>query len=239
VIRATASKAGLLEVCQFPFREGTLWEDSPGRAAIDGNTFHAAVAPIVDPDLPAYTGRLSKWVTRRLVAAREWLAEHPAQYEAEVAYALDVDTCKGRVLGKNIGRRYEEHGRTARDMVGAADFVLVEGKTAHVYDWKTGRAVDDRVWPQMRMLGVLVAQAYPLVVEHVVLRPLHVTEHIVEDGMVQEMTLADLALAEVAMRTAVASIPDAWPTYGPHCNDLYCPARKGCGVYQLRTKESA
>lgn len=237
MIRVTASKAGLLPVCQYVFRDGTPWLDTPGRAAIDGNTFHAAIAPEVDASLPAYTGRRSKWVERRLEAARAWLAANPGQYEAEVAYALDVDTCKGRVLGKNIGRDYEKHGRGPRDLVGAADFVQVVGKVAHVYDWKTGRAVTDTVWPQMRTLGVLVAQAYG--VESVVLRPLHVTEYVVEDGMREEMDLGALALAEVALRQNIARIPDAWPTYGAHCNELWCPARKACHVYEIRNKETA
>lgn len=238
MIRVTASKAGLLPVCQYVFRDGTPWLDTPGRAAIDGQTFHSAVAPIVDGDLPAYSGRLSKWVRKRLDSAVAWLENNPGSYHAEMAFAYDTAKGAARILGKNIGREYDKHGRTATDVVGAADFVEQrEDGSVHVFDWKTGRAVTDAVWPQMEMLGLLAARAYNA--RHVVLRPLHVTEFVVEDGMVREMDADALLRLEAAVLRDVAAIPDAWPTYGAHCDQLYCPARKACGVYEIRNKETA
>lgn len=237
--RVSASKAGLLPHCQWAFRETTPWEYTTSRAAEQGNQFHAAVAAIIDTDIQYGAVRGTKWLLDRLNQATRWLdaQEFNNPPSAEVAFAYDPATGKSRILGKNIGRKYREAGKADHEIAGSADFVVVESGLVTTWDWKSGRAVNDTVWPQMEMLGLMAARAYDA--ERVVLRPLHVTDYGVEDSMVREMGPDELdALAERIKRD-VAAIPDSWPEPGPHCDEQWCPSRKFCVAYQDMKKKIA
>jgi hypothetical protein len=234
VIRVTASKAGLLPVCQYAFRATTPWEYTTSRAADQGNAFHAAAAALVDPEIRASGMKGTKWLLDRLNQAATWLdaQDFNNRLEAEVAFAYDPATGAARILGKNIGRKYEQAGRKPHEVVGSADFLLAGGQPLHVFDWKTGRTVTEAVWPQMEMLGLMAARAHD--VDCVVLRPLHVTDYGVEDSMVREMGPDELDALAIRIRRDVAAIEDSWPEPGPHCDADWCPARAKCVAYQMR-----
>jgi hypothetical protein len=236
-VRVSASKAGLLPLCQYPFRESTPWDNTPpGRAAEYGQRFHDAIAGVVDPAVKPLAIKGTEWLLKRLKHATAWLDAQTfhSMPEAEVAFAYDWNTDTSRVVGKNIGRRYKQHGKTDDEIAGSADFVVVLPGLVVVYDWKTGRAVTDSVWPQMEMLGVMAARAYG--VERVELRPLHVTDYGIEDGMRRELGAEDLRRVADGIRRNVGAIADAWPEPGDHCDGEYCPARDACGLYQANRK---
>lgn len=231
----SASKAGLLPHCQYPFRDGTPWEYTKSAAAEKGQRFHDAIACVVDEDIPKPTGiKGTGWLLDRMKVATAWLDSQtfPTRLHAELAFAYDPETGAGRILGKNIGRRYKEHGQKPHELAGSADFLFVHEGTVYVYDWKTGKSVTDSVWAQMEWLGLFAARAHG--VEHVVLRPLHVTDYGIEDSMVQELFASQLAMIAADIRRDVAAIPDSWPEPGPHCDEHWCPTRKSCGLYQIR-----
>lgn len=234
-MRVSASKAGLLPRCQYPFRDATPWDNTPpGRAAEYGQRFHDAIAGVVDPAVVPMAIKGTKWLLDRLNHATAWLdaQDFPTAPQAEVAFAYDWSTGTSRVIGKNIGRKYRQHGKTDDEIAGSADFVVREGGVVHVYDWKTGKAVTDSVWPQMEWLGLFAARAYG--VESVVLRPLHVTDYGIEDGMRRELDANDLRRVTEGIRRDVGAIADAWPEPGEHCDGEWCPARGACGLYQIR-----
>ena len=84
------------------------------------------------------------------------------------------------------------------------------------------------MWPQMEMLGVMAARAYG--VERVELRPLHVTDYGIEDGMRRELGAEDLRRVAGSIRRNVGAIADAWPEPGDHCDGEWCMARGGTGA---------
>lgn len=231
-MKVSASKAGLLPHCQFAFRATTPWDDSPpGRAAVDGQKFHDAIAGVVDPEVKPLAIKGTKWLLDRLNRATAWLDAQNflSAPEAEVAFAFDWSTGTSRVLGKNIGRKYRQAGKTDDEIAGSADFVIRLPDVVHVYDWKTGRAVTDSVWPQMEWLGLFAARAYG--VSRAIVRPLHVTDYGIEDGMQREVDLERVARD---IRKNVGAIADAWPEPGEHCDREWCPARGGCALYHIR-----
>jgi hypothetical protein len=69
------------------------------------------------------------------------LERHPwlAQHVTETAWALDIATGRGRLLGRNLGRHYDAQ---PGEVVGAADYVRldVEACVVEVLDLKTGQA---------------------------------------------------------------------------------------------------
>lgn len=238
----TASRAALLAACQYPFSGRVEWVESRGRAAraaIDGDAFHRAIASIVDESIPKEPIKGTAWLTRRLKHATDWCAANYVRgWRAEEAYAYDPETGTSTLLGHNIGRDYDGHGRMPGQIAGSADIVIPPGVGVPVVvaDWKTGRFVTDSVWAQMEWLCLFAARSYG--VTDAVAYVLHVTE----DGVTQtarEYRRADLNRIEDAIRAQLRAIPDAWPTDGPHCDALFCPAREGCDLYQIRKGKAA
>ncbi|GAC1536031.1 MAG: hypothetical protein NVS3B1_30230 [Marmoricola sp.] len=237
-MRVSASKAALLSACAFPFREGTSWVKEQGRSAINGDRFHRAMASYLATGVrPVETGRRLKWLEDRLDHAIAWVdTNRSPTWRAEVAYTYDPQTGMGRILGYDIGREYEKHGKLPHEIVGSADIAGMEGETVLVADWKTGRSISDDVWSQMEWLCLMAARATGA--WHARALVLHATDY----GIVPaERIYDDVALARIAaqLRVDVGAIEDAWPVAGPHCDACYCPARAGCDLYQLGKKDSA
>lgn len=237
-MRVSASKASLLAGCAYPFREGTPWLEERGRAALQGDDFHQRMAPVVDPTLPTVDRPVTtKWLRERLAHASAWLNENRATtWRAEVAYAYDPQSGKGRILGYNIGREYEKHGKLPHEIAGSADIAWLSGDTIVVADWKTGRAVTDAVWPQMEWLCLFAARATGAWYARAIV--LHATDY----GVIEtEKSYDDVELNRIAdqLRIDADAIEDAWPVAGPWCDGCYCPARAGCDLYQLGKKENA
>ncbi len=237
-MRVSASKAALLSVCAFPFRANTPWVEEQGRSAINGDRFHKAIAPYVENGTPyVEKARSLKWLEERLDHATKWVDENrDPTWRAEVAYAYDPQTGRGRILGYDIGREYEKHGKLPHEIGGSADIGGMSGETVTVDDWKTGRTITDSVWSQMEWLCLFAARATGA--WHARARILHATDY----GVIpSEQTYDDTRLAQIAatIRAGVDSIEDAWPVNGSHCDTLYCPARAGCDLYQFSRKESA
>lgn len=235
-MRASASKAALLAKCAYAFREGTPWLEDRGRAAINGDRFHRAIASYITTGVrPVETGRTLKWLEERLDHAIEWCTQNvPAGARVEVAYAYDPQTGVGRILGYDIGREYEKHGKLPHELAGSADIAWMSGDYVVISDWKTGRAITDAVWPQMEWLCVMAARA--MGAWGATAQVLHATDY----GIVMtQRTYDDVALWRIAeqLRIDVDAIEDAWPAAGDHCDTCYCPARAGCDLYQLTKKE--
>ncbi len=236
--RVTASKSALLASCAFSFRESTPCVDERGRSAINGDRFHKAIASYIKTGVrPVETGRRLKWLEDRLDHATAWVdANRSPSWRAETAYAYEPNAGTGRLLGYDIDRRYTEYGKLPTEIAGSADIAGIEGETVVVYDWKTGRSVTDTVWHQMRWLCLMAAKA--TVAWHARAVVLHATDY----GVIQsEQTYDDVQLWRIAeeLRLDVAAIEESWPLVGPHCDQLYCPARAGCEFYQISKKENA
>ncbi len=241
--RVTASRAALIGACAFPFRDGSPWEDSVGRSAVMGQDFHDRIAPVVDVSLPAVEKPITtKWLRERLLHAADWIEKNRVSgWRAEVAYAYDPQTNSGRILGYNIGREYEKHGKLPHEIAGSADIGWLSGDTACVDDWKTGRTVGAAAEAQLEWLGLFAARATGAWNAQV--RALHVSDFGVT--VAHEAFLDDVALWRIAeqLRADTDAVADAWPTPSAACDNCYCPARAGCLPYQalvqLHRKEAS
>lgn len=230
--RITASKAALVAECGYSFREGTPCVDERGRAAINGDLFHKAIASYIQTGARLVeTGRTLKWLEDRLDHATAWVDEHKAPgWQVEMAFAYDPHTGVGRILGYDIGRQYVDAGLRPNEIAGSADLVWMIGETVVVIDHKTGRSITGSVWPQMQWLSVMASSATGAKVARAVIW--HATDYgIVEYEQIYDR--ADLAFISHAMRVNIAAVPDSWPTPGPHCEALYCSARSACPLYQI------
>jgi hypothetical protein len=228
----TGSKAALLAACAYPFRDGVPWSEERGRSAINGDRFHKAIAPYVENGTRyVEKGRPLKWLEQRLEHATAWVdANRSPTWRAEVAYAYSPETGEGRVLGYDIGREYEKHGKLPHEIGLSSDISGMEGETVVIWDWKTGRSITDSAWSQLEWLCVAAARATGAWHARAVV--LHATDY----GVIPtERTYDDLALWVIAeeMRKRVGEIPDAWPTPSEACTTCYCPVRANCEPYQL------
>lgn len=236
-MRQTASRAALLGSCQYWARVGVPWDESTGRSAKMGDEYHKAIAPVVDatlatPPFPPTT----KWFRERFAHGVAWVdANGVPGMRAEAAYAYDPEADTARLLGYDIGRKYEEHGKLAHEIAGSADIVWLDGDTVHVRDWKTGRSVTDAVWPQLEWLGLFAVRATPGA-RIAVAGALHVTDYGVGGPAPRMFGEADLKTIANEIRERSAMVADAWPEPSENCDGCYCPARPACDLYQLRKK---
>lgn len=85
--------------------------------------------------------------------------ELPTGLTAEVAFAYDTATDRGRIIGVNLDRNYGE--LAPGEVAGAADVVGLAGGTALVLDWKSvGYRQHARDSVQLRFLALAAARVY-------------------------------------------------------------------------------
>ena len=158
--------------------------------------------------------------------ALKWLgANIRVGWRAELALALDCTDSVARVLPSAGHRDYSQ----ARDgeICGTADVATMDGDVAVVYDWKTGETPLTSYEAQASFLALAWARVTGATEARAVF--VHfgedgVDEHVweydamgldaVESGIMEGMVAADSLHAD--------------PQPGPHCSDMYCPARASC-----------
>lgn len=223
----TASKLEAVERCPSSWVLPRIPESSD--AADDGTRRHAVLAARV-----AYPGGESVELVPPADTTEEMWADvvlerHPwlAQHVTETAWALDVATGRGRLLGRNLGRHYDAQ---PGEVAGAADYVRVEAGVVEVLDLKTGQA--DVTPPaenlQLAALAAAAASWYGVTTARVGILA-------AGDGRTPWVTWAelgplDLLAIPVRLQRLVAAIEAArtTPRYavGRWCGT--CPARRSC-----------
>ncbi len=220
-MRVTASKVGLLEHCGWWARPEAEWLDRPGPAAERGSRFHEAIARYID------TGKVEDVdadILAEYAAARVWVDNMSTlkSLRAEVAFEWNPQTATACEVATNGQRGYpKKEGR----LYGTADVVAVdETGCGYVWDFKTGDA--SNAGPQLRFLALMLARTR--FVSHVRVAALEVRDGWVREVCVEE--LDEMALGAIAseLDDLIAAIPSAVPKPGPHCGELYCPARATC-----------
>ncbi len=235
-MKFSASKAGLLRACRYAFRDGTPCVDERGRAAINGDRFHKAIATYIETGVrPVETGRPLKWLEDRMDHATAWVDKNRRpEWRVEVAYAYRAATGEARILGSNLGREYAAAGLMDDEIAGSADLAWLAGDTIVIADHKTGRAVTDAVWAQLEILCLMAAKAHGA--RHACARVLHATDY----GIVEyERHFDELQMwgAAEQLKMDLAEVGESWPQVSPACDACFCPARAGCDLYQLTKKE--
>lgn len=208
--RLTASRISLASICSH-WLSGQVEcsEDPAGPAAQIGNAVHDAVA---------FGTRAPTGWERAVAFARELCSDTD---QHEVAYALDVDSGLVRILGYGIGRKYEEHGATERDICGTTD---VTGKGI-IREWKTGKRADYHA-QQVRLLAAMSASAGGETECNTQL--VYLRRKRQGDPILGALDSFDIASALGEARQIVQAAGMAQPVPGHHC--WRCPARRSCPV---------
>lgn len=209
----TASKLGLARAC--PAFVAYPHVDTPTAAAEDGNERHAEQeAAIKRGDIPA------KYAER-------WPG---FAWSAEVAFAVDVRTGRGRELGVGIFRNYS--GVTEDEIAGTADVVgfAPDRSLLVIVDKKSYDPLVDRaeVNAQVHVAALALCSAYGIDAAEVAI------DHELRPFDVAEVDALSLASFAEDLRTIVADCEAARAT--PHVNPgswcRYCPALHNCPATQ-------
>ncbi len=229
-MRATASKSNLLAECQYFARPEVEWVHTSSPAAERGTTFHSLIAGYIKTGI--VPDGMNDDLGALFAAAKSWIDDYGRSHlSAEVKYAWDPKTDTAWEL-TGAERDYTE-ARGGFAGTGDIQSVSKATRTGYVGDWKTGDGTGAA--PQLRALGLMLSRAHDL--DTVTVEALEVTA----GGVVSvcRETLDAFALATIAgeLAESIENIPGAEPTPGPHCSDMYCPARTTCPVGQAAAAE--
>lgn len=227
-MRVTASKTGLLSHCQYWARPEAEWSDTSSAAADRGTRFHREIAAYVATGETASV-MPDEDIAPLLLSAVAWVdAFGREKLASEVAFAWDPVTD----TAERIPAVERDYQAGAGRLCGTADIVAVSRftKAGYVGDWSTGDG--SKKGPQLRALALMLARAEGL--DMVTVEALEVDATGVRHVCTE--TLDAFALAAVAGELAegLAAVPTAEPQPGPHCGDLYCPARATCPAVRAR-----
>ncbi len=231
--RATASKAGLLSACQWWATPHAEWAETTSAAADKGSRFHAAIAEYVTSGQIALAP--ADDIAPLLVSAMAWVDHFGRdKLKAEVALAWSPVTDTAEVIGENIGRAYGEH--QARGLLCmAADLVAISMATrvGYIGDWSTGDGSGKG--PQLRCNAFALARAFDL--DSVTVEALEVDATGVRHVCTETLDSFALAASAGEVAEALALVPAAQPQPGPHCSEMYCPARATCPAIRDRIEQ--
>lgn len=221
-MRVTGSKLDLAMEC-LHWTTLDLPDDPPGPAAILGTAFHD-LAATGETDLEKLTLEqqleLSNLYEQWKKTGRAKLPANP-QYEQAYSFGETV-----RHLGEFLGRDYPQ---TEPHAINLTIDVVGDGT---VVDWKTGKKRRDayEAW-QLRAAAVVTGSN-------------RVEFHYVRTGgtVVEGADFTDHELKRFAARLhqlrADLKTGNTKPLPGPHCHELYCPARHVCaGLGKTQQKE--
>lgn len=237
--------------CLLAARMSRDMGDTGGPAATLGSLFHEAAAAVgeaailrdeerIAPDAATQIARAA--LARPGEVAPLSFAHHEAVLELVAGWAEVMTFGAAPVRMVEAAFRHDLDGRT---ISGRVDWLAVDGATATVEDYKTGRVmppfdgddwIEDR--PQLAHYAWHVFRAYPDV--EVVMA----AERYVRFGVAREVMVdRDLAARyEAFLRAAVARIDGAWdrdefpPTPGSWCR--WCPAPARCPLPEDARPES-
>jgi hypothetical protein len=215
-------------------------------AAEDGTRLHEVLAARVaylrgeqtragDGECPGAAAEEDEWADV-VLERHPWLEHHVS----EVAYAYDVATGAGRLLGRNLGRAYDV-GPT--EIAGTADYVRVDeaAGVVEVVDLKTGRA--DVTAPsenlQLALLALATASWHGVTTVRVGI--LHAPPGSTPWVTWHTLEAFDLLHAAARIRRVVEAVEAAKtaPRYnvGGWCG--HCPARRACPTQTAMLKRLA
>lgn len=249
--RISGSKLPLVALCRAAFAPDVVWPPSPpGRPAVYGSAFHAAVElwyASGEVDLEGISKKygLDAEESARLERAFDgWSTSRVASLsDATPEWGAGYDTATGTVVLLPRGE-----GRAAYDglpdtvICGTLDLVRVdtESKSGEVHDWKTGRSKLPQAKQNWQLLfgAMLLARAYDLDTVRVYLHTVDEEGDLrTSEGEVDALEIDGVEANIVAWAREAAGEPEYRP--GEHCTGLYCPIRATCPKTNEATDELA
>lgn len=225
----TASGLQLAHAC--PASQALPVVDTSWRSGELGRDKHEALAGLLaTPQATAHPEASASWVAG--IDDPEFTDPLRGSF-SEAAFAWDVASGKGRLLGFNLGRNYDV---APSEFAGAADYYRPEPGGVSVVDLKTG--LGDVPHPsrnaQLRFLALAAARWHG--VESARVGILHAPEGQTPRWAWATLDAFELETVALELRTLAERIAkarrdvyeDTTPrlTVGEHCT--YCPARHGC-----------
>ena len=249
--RISGSKLPLVSHCRAAFAPDVVWPPSPpGRPAVYGTAFHAAVelwyaSGEVDLDGIAAKHGLDVEEAARLERTFDgWSTSRVASMtDATPEWGAGYDTATGTVvlLPRGEGRAAYD-GLPSTVICATLDLVRVDeqSKSGEVHDWKTGRTKLPQAKANWQLLfgAMLLARAYDLDTVRVYL---HTVD---EDG---ELRTSEGEVDPIELDGVEANVTrwqreaDEGATLNPgeHCVGMYCPIRATCSATTEATDELA
>jgi hypothetical protein len=222
----TGSRLPIAQHCGWAFRDDVKYPERPRTEAADtGHETHAVLAAFINRQGPVGVSPVAHELAH--VAMEWWPHMARREFEAEVAFAYNLDTRKARVLGRDIGREYEKHGAGPRDVCCSTDYngPLAPG-VGLVGDWKTGFAA--HVEPVMSNLQLKFGGMCHAMVHGEDAVELEIAR--ISLGGVRAETCRlgafELSLMQSQLHDIVDSIAVSEASMGDHCT--WCPALGGC-----------
>lgn len=222
----TGSRLPIAQHCGWAFRSDVSYPERPRTQAADtGHEVHEALAAFINRDGPTELTPVSHALA--VVAMKWWPAVARREFEAEIAYAYNLDTRKARVLGRNIGREYEKHGAGPRDICCSTDYSgQARLGVGLVGDWKTGFAAHvDPVMEnlQLKFGGMCHAMAHGEDTVELEIARISLEGIRAESGL---MGPFELSLMQSLVHQVVDSLAGSEAVPGEHCS--WCPALGAC-----------
>ena len=238
--RISGSKLPLVSHCRAAFAPGVVWPPSPpGRPAVYGTAFHAAVeywyaSGEVDLDAIATKNGLDVEEAARLERAFDgWSQSRVASLsDATPEWGAGYDTATGTVVLLPRGE-----GRAAYDglpdtvICATLDLVRIdaESRSGEVHDWKTGRSKLPQAKENWQLIfgAMLLARAHDLDSVRVYLHTVDEDGELrTSEGEVDAIELDGVEANVTRWAREAAEGPTLHP--GEHCTGLYCPIRATC-----------
>jgi hypothetical protein len=231
-VRFTLSRSPLLTLCAYAFRpEVTAPEAEPGPSAKIGTVAWArAVAHIDGRDDPGngdLTPSEGADADAYYAAALRWMKDRKRLgWTCETAFAWSPSRDEARVLPKSTELRDYSDAK-GDEVCGSTDLTYFDSDgVLCVEDVKTGVTPLSQYVPQISNLGMVAARAYN--VRRVRIRLVKLRKDEPHEEWTRELDGFSLdALAE-ELRERLAAVATSEPQPGPHCSDMWCPARLAC-----------
>ncbi|HYE92236.1 MAG TPA: hypothetical protein VEA38_14500 [Terriglobales bacterium] len=211
----TFSSAYVLIHCAYPFRSDVVVPEdtSPSAARDKGTSNHACGATYINSKRYIEALKRDEHLTWANMAG--WIDTHwKPSWVAEPAYAWDPAAATARMLGVDINREYEKHGKLPHERAGTCDVVSVEGDTVYVYEFGTGYDIEHKA-EQLRICCAVAAKA------HGKTRAVGQLVKFRDEGAYPSppVTFDAFALAaiEEEFATRLATVEGSAPSPGEHC----------------------
>lgn len=250
----SASKTAMLDHCLYPFSGLATLRDREVAGRPWGNAAHTVLCAIRSHETCDYVkiandnglGPTGPDELARIGEAFKTIKGVPGTAMAEVAFAYDPRTRRGRVLGYNIGRAYREHGLLPHEWAGTADLVWMapdgSGRPV-ILDLKTGwSGWTEAHRPQLLTLALMAERAFAPdggdSVPGAIIGTLSLRDDEVRDIQWIEVADYELLAHEDFLLEKMEAAQTAAANPGPWCTELFCNAVDDCPVAG-RVKELA
>ncbi len=217
-MRASASKAGLLQHCQYWARSDAEWYSPPSDAAEQGTLTHS----IIEHDLELESPHTS---------AAKWLKgiQGDGQLLVEQALGLEPDEVTAAALEVD-GRNYPEGL-----LCGRADAIIIFGNMVYVVDWKSGQ-VRDYHHDQLKLLASMAANAFNKKEAWYAIAYVDNDGHLRFAPITQQVQDPTAVLSDYSSLAKQIEGSGTWP--GLHCVEQYCPHAAICSEGDNVTKKA-